>query len=117
MLGSRLRVWTKSRLLQCCINVHVSVQSGQSMDNKLKNIYIYIGGCRLPLIRAGMGSLDPFLQTVSFIWSLRNTMKTGIGWILNALDKDWKKVDVADDRVGRDVVGDRGGRDVADDDE
>ena len=44
-------------------------------------------------------------------------MKTGIGWILNALDKDWKKVDVADDRVGRDVVDDRGGRDVADDDE
>ena len=25
-------VWTKSRLLLCCINVHASVQSGQSMD-------------------------------------------------------------------------------------
>ena len=36
LLGSRLRAWTKSRLLQCCINVHVSVQSGQSMDNKKK---------------------------------------------------------------------------------
>ena len=37
--------------------------------------------------------------------------------ILNALDKGWKKMDVANDRVGRDVVDDRGGRDVADDDE
>ena len=26
-------VWTKSRLLQCCINVHVFVQSGQNIDN------------------------------------------------------------------------------------
>ena len=29
-------VWTKSRLLLCCINVHVLVQSGQDMDNKKK---------------------------------------------------------------------------------
>ena len=36
MLGSRLRAWTKSRLLQCCINVHVSVESGQNMNNKKK---------------------------------------------------------------------------------
>ena len=34
ILGSCLRAWTKSRLLQFCINVHVSVQSGESMDNK-----------------------------------------------------------------------------------
>ena len=31
-------VWTKSRLLRCCINVHVSVLSGQSMDNNNKKI-------------------------------------------------------------------------------
>ena len=33
-------VWTKSRLLLCCINVHASVLSGQSMDinNKIKKI-------------------------------------------------------------------------------
>ena len=81
-------VWTKSRLLLCCINVHASVLSGQSMDinNKIKKSHtqffsgMWVCWLLLPQLWSNLADKGLDIVYVGGRWGMRGL---GLGVVIH----------------------------------